>query len=65
MNRPDSFDFLKQVKFGFIPAGTSNGLHKSVVESNKELAGIHSAAFSIAKGKTMRMDLTELELEYF
>ena len=30
-----------------------------------ELEGIHSAAFAIAKGRTTKMDLTELELEYF
>lgn len=52
--------------FGVIPAGTSNGLHKSIVEhkSVNEEEGIHSAAFAAAKGRVMKMDLTECELEY-
>lgn len=64
MNRPDGLDFLSQLNFGFIPAGTGNGLHKSIAYSINESHGIHSAAFSIAKGRKTKMDLTELELEY-
>jgi sphingosine kinase len=30
MNRPDWFQFLKTTSFGFIPAGTSNGLYASI-----------------------------------
>lgn len=64
MSRPNGLEFLEQITFGFIPGGTANGLHKSVVESVNEADGIHSAAFAIAKGRSMNMDLTELELEY-
>lgn len=64
MSRDDKERFLENFSFGFIPAGTGNGLHKSVVMQTNEVVGIHTAAFAIAKGRTMQMDLTELELEY-
>lgn len=41
MSRENSGEFLAQVKLGFIPAGTANGLHKAVVDSQNELSGIH------------------------
>ena len=55
---------MDKLAFGFIPAGTGNGLHKAVVDSQGENHGIHSAAFAVAKGHTTKIDLTELELEY-
>jgi len=64
MHRADREEFLENLAFGFIPAGTGNGLHKSVVETFNEKDGIHSAAFAVAKGRTSKMDLTELDLEY-
>ena len=64
MNRPDREQFLNSVALGFIPAGTANGLHKSVVEAVKEESGILTAAFMCAKGRKCKMDLTELEMEY-
>lgn len=64
MNRPDREEFLESFTFGFIPAGTGNGLHKSIMDDNDELHGIHEAAFSICKGRSTKLDLTELELEY-
>lgn len=45
MNRPDRDEILKTIAFGFIPAGTANGLHKSVTEFVNEEDGIHTAAF--------------------
>lgn len=33
MNRPDKDEFCNSIAFGFIPAGTANGLHKSIVEA--------------------------------
>ena len=64
MSRPDFQEFVAQTVFGFIPAGTANGLHKSVVSQFQESEGIHTAAFAVAKGRTTKMDLTELDLEY-
>ena len=49
---------------GFIPGGTANGLVKSVLDHAGEEYGVETAAYVIAKGRTMRMDLTEIELEY-
>jgi len=31
MSRPDKDELLESLTFGFIPAGTANGLHKSVM----------------------------------
>jgi sphingosine kinase len=64
MNRPDKDQFMESIAFGFIPAGTANGLHKSVMEFANEEHGIHNAAFVCAKGRKIKMDLTELTLEY-
>jgi sphingosine kinase len=64
MSRPDKEQLLANMSFGFIPAGTGNGLHKSVSFQFDEKEGILSAAFAVAKGKTCQMDLTELEMEY-
>lgn len=64
MHRPDAEEFVKHHTFGFLPGGTSNGLHKSIVEANQDAVGEISAAFGIVKGKKMQLDLTELELEY-
>jgi sphingosine kinase len=60
LNRPDGMEFLNTVHFGFIPAGSGNGLHKSVTSTFNEVHGVHSAAFSVAKGRNTKMDLTEL-----
>lgn len=65
MSRPDRDECLNNINMGFIPAGTANGLHKSVTNQFNEKDGIHSAAFATAKGRTTKMDLTELELEYW
>ena len=55
---------LNNFALGFIPAGTANALHKSVTDHFNEEVGIHSAAFATAKGRIVKMDLTECELEY-
>lgn len=64
MQRADREEFMESIAFGFIPAGTSNGLHKSVMDFAGEVDGIHTAAFTCAKGRKTKMDLTELTLEY-
>lgn len=64
MSRPDREEFFDKTTFGFIPAGTANGLIKSITDQNDEDFGIHEAAFLVAKGTRKMMDLTELTLEY-
>jgi hypothetical protein len=64
MSRPDRDEFFNKTTFGFIPAGTANGLIKSITDVNYEEFGIHQAAFLVAKGTRKMMDLTELTLEY-
>ena len=64
MNRPDRDDFIKSICFGFIPAGTANGLHKSIVEASQEEQGVLTGAFLCAKGRKTKMDLTEIDMEY-
>ena len=64
MHRADKDQFMEKIAFGFIPAGTANGLHKSVMEYSGEEHGIHNAAFTCAKGRKTKMDLTEITLEY-
>ena len=64
MSRQDRDEFLQKTTFGFIPAGTANGLIKSITDSVDEDFGIHNATFLIIKGKRHMMDLTELTMEY-
>ena len=64
MQRTDRDEFLKHTTFGFIPAGTANGLIASILKQHEEDFGIHNAAFLIAKGNRTKMDLTELTMEY-
>ena len=55
---------MARTTVGFIPGGSSNGLVKAVLDFAGEDYSIENAAFLIAKGKTTRMDLTEIEGEY-
>ena len=64
MGRKDKDEFLKETSFGFIPAGTSNGLIHSILKHNNENSDYFTAAFRICKGRSMKMDITELEMEF-
>lgn len=65
MSRPDWKDLADSLIFGFIPAGTGNGLVKSVTAvSDPTSFSIEEAAFTVVKGRKMGLDLTEIELEY-
>ena len=65
MSRSDSEDFLSKTSFGFIPAGTSNGLYASIAAFGQEKDSIKSSAFVIAKGRSTKLDITKLDLEYY
>lgn len=62
--RPDWMQLMSKLTLGFIPGGTANGLVKSVLDYDKEDFGVLEAAFVVAKGRSLRMDLTEIEAEY-
>ena len=74
MSRPDWKELVDSLVFGFIPAGTGNGLVKSVShvrckdehgeENGKNNYSISCAAMTIVKGEKMGLDLTEIDLEY-
>ena len=52
MHRKDKDSFLKSTTFGFIPAGTGNGLVKSILsECEEEGDFVLAAAFLICKGR--------------
>jgi sphingosine kinase len=55
---------MAKMAIGFIPGGSANGLVKAVLDFAGEDYSIENSAFVIAKGRTMRMDLTEIEAEY-
>ena len=55
---------MAKTAIGFIPGGSANGLVKSVLTYAGEDYGIENAAFIAAKGRIIRMDLTEIEAEY-
>lgn len=55
---------MANTSIGFIPGGSANGLVKAVLTYAGEDYGIENAAFIAAKGRTVRMDLTEIEAEY-
>ena len=55
---------MKHTTLGIIPAGTGNGLGKSLLYRTGEVNGILPATFAIVKGRRLMIDLIELELEY-
>jgi sphingosine kinase len=65
LHRPDYHSHLKDhLTIGFIPGGTGNGLVMSVLQHTGENYGVSEAAFLIAKGRRLLMDVTELQAEY-
>ncbi len=62
--REDASLLLNKMTVGFIPGGSANGLVKSVLDFGGEEYGVENAAFVVGKGRSMRMDLTEIEGEY-
>lgn len=57
----DDYETIKEIPFGIIPAGTGNGLVKSLTVEAKELCNVTSAVFIICKGKTNLIDCMEVE----
>ena len=55
---------MDSVVIGFIPGGTGNALIKSVLAATNEDFGVLEASYLIVRGKSSKMDLTELTLEY-
>jgi len=62
--RPDAITIMASTAIGFIPGGSANGLVKAVLDFAGEECNVENAAFIAAKGRTTRMDLTEIECEY-
>ena len=62
--RPDAITMMASTTIGFIPGGSANGLVKAVLDFSGEEFNVENAAFIAAKGRTTRMDLTEIECEY-
>jgi len=64
MQRRDRQVFFDSVVIGFIPGGTGNALVKAVLAESDEEYGVLEAAYLAVRGRSKRMDLTELTLEY-
>lgn len=62
--RRDQISLLASLNLGFIPGGAGNGLVKSILDHAGEEYGDENAAYIIGKGRSMRMDVTEIEGEY-
>lgn len=62
--RNDWLQFMSTLSLGFIPGGSANGLVKAVLDYSGEEYSVENAAFVVAKGRSMRMDLTEIDAEY-
>lgn len=62
--RQDWLQLMSTMSIGFIPGGSANGLVKAVLDYSGEDYSVESAAFVVAKGRSMRMDLTEIDAEY-
>jgi len=55
---------MSGTSLGFIPGGSANGLVRAVLDYSNEEFSVQNAAFVVAKGRTTRMDLTEIDAEY-
>lgn len=62
--RQDQLQIMSSLAIGFIPGGSANGLVKAVLDHSGEDFSVENAAFIAAKGRSTRMDLTEIEAEY-
>ena len=62
--RSDWLQLMSSLNIGFIPGGSANGLVKAVLDYGGEEYSVENAAFVVAKGRSTRMDLTEIEAEY-
>ena len=62
--RNDWLQLMSSLSLGFIPGGSANGLVKAVLDYAGEDYSVENAAFVIAKGRSTRIDLTEIEGEY-
>ena len=63
-SRSDWLQLMSSINLGFIPGGSANGLVKAVLDYSGEEFSVENAAFVAAKGRSTRMDLTEIEAEY-
>ncbi|CAN0517834.1 unnamed protein product [Ectocarpus sp. 8 AP-2014] len=59
--RPDCARQLSRLSLGIVPAGSGNGLAKTVSVESGEWFGAVSASFLAAKGQTKAMDLLHTE----
>lgn len=55
---------MEKTTFGIIPAGSGNGLVKSLLEKSGHVFAVLPAAYAIAKGRSFKLDITEMDLEY-
>ena len=62
--RQDQIQIMSSLAVGFIPGGSANGLVTAILDYVGEDYSVETAAFVVAKGRTTRMDLTEIEAEY-
>lgn len=62
--RSDCLQLMSSLSLGFIPGGTANGLVKAVLDYSGEEFSVENAAFIASKGRSTRMDLTEIDAEY-
>jgi len=60
MNRADRDGFLAQTTFSILPAGTSNGFAKSIVDEAGEQFSVLTCAFLICKNRSKSIDIAEL-----
>lgn len=60
MHRKDNLK--DQIVVGTIPAGTGNGLSKTLAEENNENFDAITFAYMICKGKMVKLDLFEIEM---
>ena len=55
---------MNSITIGIIPGGSANGLVKAVLDYAGEDYSVENAAYLVAKGRTTKMDLTEIDAEY-
>lgn len=56
------YDLVKDIPIGQIPGGTSNALYTNQCFESNQPQSIESIVYIIAKGKSKKIDLLELDL---
>ena len=61
-HREDKATFIDSIVIGTLPAGSANGFSKAIADYSGDANSLENMCFYIAKGRSKRVDIQEMEL---